>query len=435
MNRRDDHLPLVLPQQVHQFLPTVGRDHVRHVGHVERGRDLRVEVHAVDDDQHRRAAELRVQAQLLGPEDHQQALARALKMPDQPSLDPPGHHALDDLVRRLVLLVPGDDLDLAVLPVSAEHGEMIGQVQQHLGPQGFADRLLHRLQRILLARAPGVPRTPLLNRHPHRPVAVLPAVGRETEDGRGEHLRHVFLVIVADVRRPVDPRDRGPHRRLGLADHKRQPVHKEHDVEAPLHLAHRRGAERPLAGHHQVVRDRIVVIDEPHGRVLAPLAEGHGLLVPDPCGERLVGPHQAVALYAQGNGPKAVEHLIGPVRLGGDLRIEPHQGLADHRLDHHVTGLPLQVLCRHIPPAQRLAGVDDHLLNGVAFVEWTHVSPRSGSVMNCRNSSPIGVRFRIPTTPCEVLRVTSPRINPSRSRSATIFWTNSFFPLNSENAP
>ena len=42
-----------------QLLPRRHADHVRHVGRVERGGDLRVEVDAVHHDDHRRVAQLR----------------------------------------------------------------------------------------------------------------------------------------------------------------------------------------------------------------------------------------------------------------------------------------------------------------------------------------------------------------------------------------
>ena len=58
-------------------------DHVRHVGGVEGGGDLRVEVDAVHHDHHRGVAQPRVHAQLLRGKDHQQRLAAALEVPDQ----------------------------------------------------------------------------------------------------------------------------------------------------------------------------------------------------------------------------------------------------------------------------------------------------------------------------------------------------------------
>ena len=66
----------------------------------------------------------RMQAQLLRGEDHQQRLARALEVPDQALLGLAGDDALDDLVRRLVLLVAGDDLDPALLLVGREDREV-----------------------------------------------------------------------------------------------------------------------------------------------------------------------------------------------------------------------------------------------------------------------------------------------------------------------
>ena len=126
-----------------QFLPRGHADHVRHVGGVERGGDLRVEVDAVHHDDHRGVAELRVQPQLLRGEDHQQRLAAALEMPDQALLRVALHHALDDLVRGVVLLVAADDLDAPVLLVRGEEREVLQDVEHHLGPEHALDRRLH----------------------------------------------------------------------------------------------------------------------------------------------------------------------------------------------------------------------------------------------------------------------------------------------------
>ena len=80
-------------------------DSVRDVGGIEGSGDLGVQVDAVDDDDHRRVPELRMQAQLLRREDHQQRFARALKVPDQALSDVSVDNTLDDLVGGLVLLV------------------------------------------------------------------------------------------------------------------------------------------------------------------------------------------------------------------------------------------------------------------------------------------------------------------------------------------
>ena len=136
----DEHLAHVLPEQRLQLLPRGHADHVRHVGGVEGGGDLRVEVDAVHHDHHRGVAQLRVQPQLLRGEDHQQRLAAALEMPDEALLRVALHHAVHDLVGGHVLLVAADDLDAPVLLVGGEEGEVLQDVQHHLGPE----HALHR---------------------------------------------------------------------------------------------------------------------------------------------------------------------------------------------------------------------------------------------------------------------------------------------------
>ena len=150
----DEHLAHVLPEQRLQLLPRGHADHVRHVGGVERGGDLRVEVDAVHHDDHRGVAQLRVHPQLLRGEDHQQRLAAALEMPDQPLLRVALHHALDDLVRGEILLVAADDLDAPVLLVRGEQREVLQDVEHHLGPEHALHRPAHVGQRAFLLVLP-----------------------------------------------------------------------------------------------------------------------------------------------------------------------------------------------------------------------------------------------------------------------------------------
>ena len=83
VDRGDEHLADILAQQGLQLLPRGHAHHVRHVGGVEGGGDLSVEVDAVHHDYHGGVAQLRVHPQLLRGEDHEERLAAALEMPDE----------------------------------------------------------------------------------------------------------------------------------------------------------------------------------------------------------------------------------------------------------------------------------------------------------------------------------------------------------------
>ena len=242
VDRRDDDLAHVLRQQPLQLLAAVGLDQVRHVGGVEGARDLGVEVDAVDHDQHGRVPERRMQPQLARREHHQQRLARALEVPDQALLRVAGHDALDDLVRRLVLLVAGDDLDPALLLVGGEGGEVAraGRARR-CGRSIDVDRLLEP------AAAPAVsavgldaPRPPELDRQPDRAVAELLALGGEREDVGHEELRHVLLVVVVHLERAVEPALARADGRLRLDHDQRDAVDQQHEV-GPLLGRARRG--------------------------------------------------------------------------------------------------------------------------------------------------------------------------------------------------
>jgi len=69
---RDDHFARVLGEHRLEFSPRVRRDSVRHIGGVEGGCDLCVEIDPVDDDEHRWVMQILVKAELLRGEDHEQ---------------------------------------------------------------------------------------------------------------------------------------------------------------------------------------------------------------------------------------------------------------------------------------------------------------------------------------------------------------------------
>ena len=81
--------------------------------------DLTVQIDAVHGYEYRRVLQDRVHAERAGREQHQQELARALEVPDEPLAGLPGNDAFDDLVDAVDLLVASDDLDpLLALTVS-----------------------------------------------------------------------------------------------------------------------------------------------------------------------------------------------------------------------------------------------------------------------------------------------------------------------------
>ncbi len=223
VDRGDQHLPHVLIDQLLQFLSVRHPDHVRHVRCVEGRTDLRVQVDPVHHDQHRRIAQPRVRAELLRGENHQQALAAALEMPDQALLRIASHHTSDHLVRRLVLLVAADHLDPPVLLVRGEEGEVLQDVQHHAWPHQALHCHADMAQIALLLMLLIAPRPPKVDRHADAAVAQQPAFRGKGEHVRHKHGRDLLLVDLVHLIRAVEPRHRAARRRLRLADHQRKP--------------------------------------------------------------------------------------------------------------------------------------------------------------------------------------------------------------------
>ena len=166
----------------------------------------------------------------------------------------PATHALDDLVRAVVLLVAGDDLDAALLLVGGEGGEVGQEVEQR---RAAAASRRPPCSICCRAEASGLgldaPRPPELDRQADGAVAELLALGGDGEHVGHEQLGDVALVVVVDLERPVEPALARAHGRLGLDHDQRDAVDEQHQVGALLGGA---GAEGVLGGDDVLVLAR-----------------------------------------------------------------------------------------------------------------------------------------------------------------------------------
>ena len=314
MDRGDDDFAHILRQQRLQLIAALGGDQVGHIGGVEGGRDLRVEIDPIDDDQHGRVLHV-VHAQFLRGEDHQQRFARSLKMPDEALLHPTGDHALNDLIGGLILLVSGREFDAAMFLVGGEEREVLQDVEHDVGPQ-HTQRGGFQLTRTPTLPSPVFfpPRRPDFERHADRAEAIGLAFGGEGEDVGHEQRGDVDFVIVLNLRRAIDPRDGRAHGRFAFADDERQAVDKQNEI-GPTRLA---GPIGILCGDDEMIVPDRVEVDQPHGGVLIVRAKGHGALAAQPGGEFFVGAHEAVAGHREQNGTQAIQHFVGAIGLLGD---------------------------------------------------------------------------------------------------------------------
>ena len=340
-DRRDDDLPGVPREQPFEIRPAVGLLQVRRIGRVESAGYLRVEVDPVDHDDHRRVSQRRMQPQLARREQHQERLAGTLEVPDQALLGVAGDDPLDNAVRRLNLLVTCDDLG-SPLPLARGVGRVAAeQVQNRARAEHRRDGPLDpfELRRACVVVRP--PRSPEIDRQANRSVSQVLPFGGDRAEVRHEQIRHVALVVVADLRRAVEPALARPYRRLRLDDDQRKAVHQQHKIRAALVRTRSDGV---LGADDILVSLDILKVDEPHGDVLAVRAERHRPLSGEPRCELLVRLDQPVRPHAHQDGPEPVQHVVGPVRLSCDLRVEAEQRLAHVVLDKDLVHLPRQVL-------------------------------------------------------------------------------------------
>ncbi len=134
--------------------------------------------------------------------------------------------------------------------------------------------------------------------------------GGKAEQIRYEHRRDALFVVVVDLAGPIHPGHCRAHRRLRLADHEREAVDYQHNIEPLLDLPSR---VCPLISDDQLVVGRRFIVDKAHGHVLPVWPEGHGLLISQPFRHRLVGPNQSIGLHGQRQRAQAIDDLIGPL--------------------------------------------------------------------------------------------------------------------------
>ena len=180
-------------------------------------------------------------------------------------------------------------------------------------------------------------------------------------------------------------------------------------------FSRRAGAERELRRDDVLVLLEVVEVDQADGDVLAVLTERHRPLAREPGGELLVRLDEAVGADAHDDRAELVEHVVGAVGLGGDLRVQPDQRLAQVILDEDLVRLAREVLPREEVPAEagelpELTGeawadggvmrdaaaepVADEGFDGVGFVEAHHLPrwlSRRETLLLRQRSSPSSV--------------------------------------------
>jgi hypothetical protein len=158
----------------------------------------------------------------------------------------------------------------------------------------------------------------------------------------------------------------------------------------------------------------VVDVDEPDGDVLVVLPERHRPLAAEPTGKLLVALDRAVGADGLLDRPELVEHLVGEVGVGGDLGVEPAEGIDYVLLDPRLVMLPGEIGRGDVVPADardsaglageaRTAGRDhvrpgegagDESFDGVGFVESHRLSPPAAAACMSECMPPENLRFR-----------------------------------------
>src|SRR5690349_9723412 len=126
-------------------------------------------------------------------------------MPDEALLGKALHHAVDHLVRSLVLLVAADDFDAAMLLVGREEREVLQDVEHNLWTKHPLNRRLDVPQFAFVLVVVVPPRTPHVDGHSYGTVAIETPLGGERKHVRDEHRGRLLLVNLVDLERTIEP--------------------------------------------------------------------------------------------------------------------------------------------------------------------------------------------------------------------------------------
>ena len=270
LQRRADHLAAGRLQALAQRLDAVGLMHRAHqrLSRHEVAVELVVQVGAVDL-HHDRGVEARPSTQDAGQEDHGQALARALGVPDHAdALVAAGLHSrqrlLDGEAHGEVLVVFGALLGDAVVDHLVD--DVVAHVvQQAVFGEEALDQRLHAAGGVGLHRhaVDGLPgREPLEAGRVHA-VQCGVAIGDDAEPVEGEELRDVHRVVADLVMRAGHVGILVPGV-LQLEEHQRQPVDVDHQVgpAGVARIARTAALHRELVDHQEVVQLRPLEVEE-----------------------------------------------------------------------------------------------------------------------------------------------------------------------------
>ena len=289
-------------------------------------------------------------------------------MPDEALLRIALQDALNNRLSAMILLIPADDLHLAVIDCRKERIVAV-DVEDTLRIDQMAEIPRHAREIPVRTRLVPEPRPPFRGRRSNARIEQLLAFGRKTKRIRHEHLRRASLVP-DHVLRGVRPCLGRAHRSLRFADNHRDAVDDHHDV-ITFAALRRAPGELPLVGNDATVILRMLLVKETHVDMHSVLAERIGVLLKEQLAESLIRRHQLVPRRRHADRPQLDDDLIDLRRR--QRRIQAPQRLDKPRLDENLRFVSRHIGNRHIIPAGLLRRLDQHGLNRIRFVERIHV--------------------------------------------------------------
>src|SRR5690606_18439761 len=135
---------------------------------------------------------------------------------------------------------------------------------------------------------------------------------------------------------------------LGLDDDQRDAVDQQDEVRTLLRGSRTDGV---LRADDVLVPFEVLEVDEADGNVLAVSAEGHRAVAAQPGRELLIRPDEPVGPDAHQDGAQPVQHVVCPLWLRPDLRIQPNQSFAELAFDEDLLWQTAEILWREEVPA------------------------------------------------------------------------------------
>ena len=372
----NQYLPLVLEEEVLQFLFRVGKVKIGNLCSCEVACYLCTQVSSVVHNDYCWSIQLLLLHQHLRGKNHQPRFSRTLEMPNQSLLRSDtsfraSHHTINNGHTTKILLVSTHHFDFlrCFLICSIDREEAVN-VKQAKRVNQIPQIVLHALQISMFSLFLCEPRPPFCQRSTYTTIIDFLALSGNIENVRYEHFRQRLLIIY-HILCSVCPSHAGFGGSLRFNDNHRNTVDEQHHIE-PLSSSIAALRILPLVGHHIAVVCGCcsrIGIEEVDVHIFTIFAKRETILIEEQLAQVLVGGNNIASHTAGNTALHLLNHNLSLFRA--DL-VDSLQSLQEQPVHNNCRLVLAQRVCIYIFIAALLRYLYAHLLCYIVFVKVCH---------------------------------------------------------------